>query len=132
VRRPRLLAVGQALNASGYARVMESVLPPLSATFETVLFAPTHRGPPLRRDGVEVRGSTILGDPYGRDELPRVLADVRPDVVLVQVDAEAFAMHAPALAGCAARVVAYCPVDWPHLRGAPAQALAACADQVVT
>src|SRR5215213_3135038 len=128
---PRLLAVGQALNASGYARVMESVMPLLADAFDVVLFAPNHRGPPLRRDGIAIRGSTILGDPYGREELPAVLADVRPDVVLVQVDAEQLPMHAPALAACEARVVAYCPIDWPELSPAVPRALAACAQQVV-
>jgi D-inositol-3-phosphate glycosyltransferase len=123
--RPRLLAVGQALNASGYARVMESLLPRLSATFDVVLFAPNHRGPPLRRDGIAISGSTILGDPYGREELPRVIEDVRPDVVLVQVDAALLPAHAPALAACDARVVAYCPVDWPELAPPVARALEA-------
>jgi glycosyltransferase involved in cell wall biosynthesis len=125
--RPRLLAVGQALNASGYARVMESLLPPLSGAFDVVLFAPTHRGPPLRRDGIEIRGSTILGDPFGREELPRVLEDVRPDVVLVQVDVALLPALAPALAAADARVVVYCPVDWPQ----PPPSLAF-ADDVVT
>lgn len=131
MRRPRLLAVGQALNASGYARVMESLLPRLTGTHDVVLFAPNHRGPPLRRDGFAIRGSTILGDPYGREELPSVLEDVRPDVVLVQVDAALFPAHAPALAACEARVVAYCPVDWPEMPPHVARALRA-ADRVVT
>ena len=121
--RPRLLAVGQALNASGYGRVMESLLPLLSDAFDVVLFAPAHRGLPLRRDGIEIRGSTLLGDPYGRVELPRLLARLAPDVVLVQVDAAAFPMHAPAIAAYEGRAVAYCPVDWPEIPPSIAEAL---------
>jgi D-inositol-3-phosphate glycosyltransferase len=124
VGRPRLLAVGQALNASGYGRVMESLLPLLSGTFDVVLFAPSHRGPSLRRDGIEIRGSTILGDPYGRVGLPRLLADLGPDVVLVQVDAAQFPMHAPAIAAYEGRAVAYCPVDWAEIPRSVAHALA--------
>ena len=123
--RPRLLAVGEALNASGYGRVMESVLPPLSRSFDTVLFAPGHFGPPVRRDGFEIRGSAKLGDPYGRLGLPPLLEELRPDVVLVQVDAMQFPIHAPAIAGYAGRTVAYCPVDWPDLPPGVAEALEA-------
>jgi glycosyltransferase involved in cell wall biosynthesis len=128
--RPRLLAVGQALNASGYGRVMESVLPLLGGTFDVVLFAPNHRGPPLHRDGIAIRGSTILGDPYGRVELPLILEEVRPDVVLVQVDAAQLPVHADALASSGARVVAYCPVDWPQISPSVAAALSV-VDRVV-
>jgi len=124
VGRPRLLAVGQALNASGYGRVMESLLPLLSGAFEVVLFAPNHREPSLHKNGIEIRGSTIRGDPFGRVELPRLLAELAPDVVLVQVDAAAFPMHAPAIAAYDGFAVAYCPVDWSEIPPSIAQALA--------
>jgi D-inositol-3-phosphate glycosyltransferase len=128
VARPRLLAVGQALNASGYARVMESLLTRLSGAFDAVLLAPNHHGRTVRRR-FEVRGSAMLGDPYGREQLPGVLDEVRPDAVLVQVDAAHFAIHAPALAAYrarrpGARLVAYCPVDWPELPPQVPRALA--------
>ncbi len=123
--RPRLLALGQALNASGYGRVMESLLPQLSGALDVVLFAPGHLGPALRRDGIEIRGSTVLGDPFGRVALPRVLEELEPDVVLVQDDVAALPMHVPALEGFAGRKVAYCPIDWPELAPPVADALAA-------
>ena len=112
---PRLLAVGQALNASGYGRVMESLLPRLSRALDVVLFAPGHHGPAQRRDGIEVRGGTVPGDPFGRVELPRVIAEVEPDVVLVQADAALFPMYADVLGPYGGATVAYCPVDWPEI-----------------
>ncbi|HEX8083732.1 MAG TPA: glycosyltransferase family 4 protein [Solirubrobacteraceae bacterium] len=119
----RLLAVGQALNASGYGRVMESLLPRLCGALDVVLFAPGRHGPAQRRDGVEIRGSTIAGDPFGRVGLPPLLAELDPDVVLVQADAALFPMYADVLGPYAGVTVAYCPVDWPEVPPSIADAL---------
>jgi D-inositol-3-phosphate glycosyltransferase len=52
----------------------------------------------------------VLGDLYGREQLPRLLAEHRPDVVLLHHDVEFFRVHEEALRGW--RTVLYCPIEW--------------------
>lgn len=83
------------------------------------LFAVAERGAPAPRP-FAVRGNELMGDVYGREQLPALLREVRPDVVLLHDDAGFFPIHAPALdeyraARPSARCVVYCPVDWPSL-----------------
>lgn len=115
---PRLLAVGEGLRATGYGRVMESVLEPLSRSFEVVLFAVNHRGSvPEGRRAYAVRGNELPGDAYGYEQLPGLLDEIEPEVVLLHRDSSFHSMHRSALdafraAHPSARVVAYCPGDW--------------------
>jgi glycosyltransferase involved in cell wall biosynthesis len=97
---------------------MESVLEPLSRAFEVVLFAVNHRGGgDAAPRAYEVRPNLLAGDNYGREQLPGLLEEVEPDVVLLHRDSTFFPMHRRALATYRARrpdarVVAYCPLDW--------------------
>jgi glycosyltransferase involved in cell wall biosynthesis len=116
----RLLAVGEALGGTGYGRVMESVLAPLSRGIEVVLFAVDFRGGATDLP-FEVRANEVPGDNYGVDQLPALLEEVDPDVVLLHRNAPFFSMHQPALSAFRvrrpdARVVVYSPAD----RTAPA------------
>lgn len=124
--RPRLLAVGEAFGATGYGRVMESVMPRLGRTFEVVVFAvdlhEERSGDGARAcagagAGFEVRPNALPGDNYGVDQLPGLLDELDPDVVLLHRDSTFFPMHREALAAFRARrpdarVVAYCPLDF--------------------
>jgi glycosyltransferase involved in cell wall biosynthesis len=103
----RLLAVGEGLGGSGYGRVMETLLAELAGTFEVTLFAVDHRGP----DSGWVRGNRVPGDNYGVDQLPALLEEVDPDVVLLHRNAAFHSMHRTALAASRARVVVYSPAD---------------------
>jgi D-inositol-3-phosphate glycosyltransferase len=119
VPRARLLAVGQGLIPTGYARVAESVLARIGHAFEATLFAINHYGPDAN-GSFDLRGNRLLGDPYGREQLPGLLRELKPDVVLVHHDASLYPVHAAALdayraARPDARVVVYCPTDWPNL-----------------
>jgi hypothetical protein len=112
----RLLAVGEALGATGYGRVMESVLAPLSRSgVEVVLFAVDFRGDPGAAElPFAVRPNVVPGDNYGVDQLPRVLDEVEPDVVLFHRNAPFFSMHRDAWASFrerrpGARAVVYSP-----------------------
>src|SRR4051812_18259003 len=100
---------------------MESVLTPLSRSgVEVVLFAVDFRGD---GDGVadvpfDVRANELPGDNYGVDQLPRLLEEVDPDVVLLHRSAPFFSMHRDTLASFRARrpdfrVVVYSPADRP-------------------
>jgi glycosyltransferase involved in cell wall biosynthesis len=95
---------------------MESVLEPLSGAFDVVLFAVNHRGGG-GAGGFEVRANLVPGDNYGVEQLPGLLDEIRPDVVLLHHDATFFPMHRATLDAyrerCPdTRVVAYCPLDW--------------------
>jgi D-inositol-3-phosphate glycosyltransferase len=103
----RLLAVGEGLGSSGYGRVMETLLAELAGTFGVTLFAVDHRGP----DSGFVRGNRVAGDNYGAGQLPALLEEVDPDVVLLHRNAAFFSMHREALAASRARVVVYSPAD---------------------
>ena len=127
--RRRLLAVGEGLRATGYGRAMESVLGRLSGAFEVVLFAVDYRGelPDGERRGFEVRANRVAGDNYGYEQLPGLLDELDPDVVLLHRDSSFFPMHAATLDAYrarrpGARVVAYCPLDWSRVRPALASA----------
>jgi D-inositol-3-phosphate glycosyltransferase len=129
VPRPRLLAVGEGLRATGYGRVMESLLGPLARAFEVVLFAvnqPGPVGPEAGRLGFEVRANGLPGDAYGFEQLPGLLEEIEPDVVLLHRDSRFHSMHTGTLAAYrerrpSARVVAYCPLDWERVPGSLAQ-----------
>src|SRR4051794_36458103 len=112
---PRLLAVGEGLGSTGYARVMESLLPRLTPAFEGTLFAVDARGPAPPRP-YAIRTSR-LGDAYGSEQLPPLLDELEPDVVLLHRNSSFYSMHAATLERYRsrrpdARVVVYCPADW--------------------
>jgi glycosyltransferase involved in cell wall biosynthesis len=97
---------------------MEDVLTPLSRAFEVVLFAVNHRGPvPDEQRSFTLRANRVLGDAYGCEQLPGLLEELEPDVVLLHRDSPFHSMHQATLDAYrarrpGARVVAYCPLDW--------------------
>jgi D-inositol-3-phosphate glycosyltransferase len=130
----RILAIGQARSPTGYARVLESVLARLVATFDVTLFAVNYRGPGSNRSPTVIP-NRVLGDPYGREQLPAILAQHEPDLVLIHHDPYMYAIHRPALAAHRRRfpnckVVVYCPIDSPTAQHVEIARLAD-ADEVV-
>ena len=124
--RPRLLAVGQAALPSGYTRVLAGVLEQLRREFEVTLFAiDACDGRPAPGRPYAVRENSV-GDLHGRMELPGVLLDAEPDVVLFQHDLDLWCVNRPAVDEYrarrpGARAVVYGPVDEataPRLAGA--------------
>ncbi|MDQ4124129.1 MAG: glycosyltransferase family 4 protein [Actinomycetota bacterium] len=79
--------------------------------------------------GTRVVVNTLLGDPYGREQLPGLLDEVRPDVVLLHHDLYLYSVLRESLDSC--RVVVYCPVEWAGTRPGNLRTLAG-ADVVVT
>lgn len=133
--RPALLAVGQALVPTGYARVTHEVLSRLTGRFDVTLFGVNHRGE-ARSAPFAVRPNRLLGDPLGREQLPAVLDEVGPDVVLLFHDPEFYLVHASALDEYrrrrpGARVVVYLPLEWTDMPAGNLRTLAG-ADRVVT
>ena len=86
--------------------------------------------------GVRVVVNGLLGDPYGREQLPRLLEEVGPDVVLLHHDLYLYSVLEEALTAFRSTrphvsVVVYCPVEWASTRPGNVQTLAG-ADVVVT
>jgi glycosyltransferase involved in cell wall biosynthesis len=117
-RRRCLLAIGQALTPTGYARVLQHITSELARAFEVVVFGLNYRGTEIEAP-IRIVPNRSLGDPYGREQLPALLERVRPSIVLIHHDAYMYAIHEPALTPyrpeCA--VVVYCPVDSANDRG---------------
>lgn len=86
------------------------------------LFALNNRDPGTAVPGTKVVVNGLLGDPYGREQLPRLLDEVRPDVVLLHHDLYLYSVLEEALTAYrttrpGVSVVVYCPVEWettPH------------------
>lgn len=132
--RPRLLAVGHGLRPTGYARVLEGVLPLLADAFEVTLFTLNHYGdpPPRTGDGLpyELRTNQLLGDRTGSVQLPALLRELEPDAVLLHDDTFMLPSQREALddyrrARPAARAIAWCPLDWLRVPLLVARGLAA-------
>ena len=63
----------------------------------------------------------LLGDLYGREQLPALLAEHQPDVVLLHHDVDFFPVHEAALRG--RTTVLYCPIEWEATRAEALRAL---------
>jgi D-inositol-3-phosphate glycosyltransferase len=113
--RHRILAVGQAVQPTGYARVMISILERLcrSPEFELLQFAFNYRGVEIT-DPWRIEPNRLLGDPYGREQMPGLLREFRPDLVYMCHDPWLWNIHAGAMAEApgSPKSVFYCPVDW--------------------
>jgi D-inositol-3-phosphate glycosyltransferase len=129
--RRRLLVVGHAFRPSGYARVLASLLPLLANDFETTLFAVNHYGDAPTASGAlpyALRTRALMGDTTGREQLPALLRELEPDVVLLHNNGFVFQSQRPALDEYrrerpSARAVAWCPLDWLRLPRPVARAL---------
>jgi glycosyltransferase involved in cell wall biosynthesis len=129
MNRPRLLAVGEAGSPTGYARAMEGLLPGLCHVFDTTLLAVNHRGAPLAGRAYEVRSNELPGDVRGFEQLPALLDELEPNLVLLHGNSDAYLTHRATLGPYRARrpdarVVVYTPVDWPEQVPAIPQSLA--------
>lgn len=118
--RLRVLAVGHACSPTGYARVLDNVLSRLSNSFEVTLLGLNYRGSAVDRGSYRIVPNSLIGDPYGREQLPALLEDLAPDIVLVHHDPEMYSVHRETLVAYRqrrpdARVVVYCPIEWPTI-----------------
>jgi D-inositol-3-phosphate glycosyltransferase len=114
--------------------VLESILARLSEDFECVLFGVNYRGPAVERS-FRVIPNGLIGDPYGREQLPSLLEDLTPDVVLIHHDPAMYSVHRDALIAHKQRhprtkAVVYCPIEWPSISAGTLQTMAD-ADAVV-
>jgi hypothetical protein len=113
MRRQRILVLGEILLPSGYATVLQNLLPFLEDLCEIHVFARSYSGPP-RAEGWTVHPNAVEGDVWGVEQVPVLLDRIRPDLVWVIYDCRSLS-GAPA----GARKVAdgsLLPDRWPESR----------------
>ncbi|HEX8499651.1 MAG TPA: glycosyltransferase [Pyrinomonadaceae bacterium] len=110
--RPRILVAGDAAVPTGFARVMEGVFGPLSASYEIHHLGTNYRGDP-HGYGWRVYPAEVGGDRWGANRLVPLVEKLRPRLVFALNDVwvqhaylnELRKMKEPP------PVVLYCPVD---------------------
>jgi glycosyltransferase involved in cell wall biosynthesis len=110
MRRQRILVLGEILLPSGYATVLQNLLPFLEDLCEIHVFARSYSGPPPARGGVD--GTPKCGRGRRVEQVPVLLDRIRPDLVWVIYDAVLYLVHQRALARWP--TVLYCPIDGPN------------------
>jgi glycosyltransferase involved in cell wall biosynthesis len=119
--------IGQAVHATGYARVLHNICEHLQNQFEILHFGINYRGAP-RNTGWRIRPNELTGDLLGRKALPDLLRQFAPDLTFICHDIGLYKVHEPALQefkqAHAARVVVYCPVEFPFIEPEVAAGLA--------
>ena len=99
--------------------MLAEVLPRLANAWDITLFALNARKPGMspQLQGVNVIPNLLMGDIYGREQLPGLLERYQPNVVLLHHDFLIYEVHQEALdayrrVNPSARVVVYCPIEW--------------------
>jgi len=111
-QKPRVLAVGHGSAATGFSRVLDSLIHRLSQKYEFHHFATNHRS-----ERVEGRwpiyGNPDRRDSNGLDRLAELIQQIEPKIVLMLNDLWFCCVHAHRLESMPYRPVlmAYCPVD---------------------
>lgn len=112
------MIIGQALSPTGYARVIDSLLPFLVEAVIVYYFGINSNTQPVSRTDWVLLPNPNKEDIYGLEILPAVIKQARPTVVLLVNDLYVYSIYKPYLkAGCpAAKIILYGPVHGIHLR----------------
>ena len=85
-RRPKLLAIGPALDQSSYARVLHGILRCLAKDWDIDQLAVNYRGPAQICDEGgrwQIHPNNNIGDRFGIAQAPELIARLAPDVVFI-------------------------------------------------
>lgn len=113
-RRPRILAIGDAVAPTGFARVIRSVLGPLADRYDITQLATNYDGDPHDWPWSLFPAEPGGGDDRGAIRLPSLLAHVRPDLVFIVNDLWLAGRYAEIVREQGLTelpVVAYCPIE---------------------
>ena len=110
--RPRILIAGDAAVPTGFARVMESIFGPLSASYEIHHLGTNYRGDPHPYDW-KVYPAELGGDRWGAHRVAALVEKLRPRLVFILNDIWVQHAYLGELRKLkdAPPVVLYCPVD---------------------
>src|SRR5882724_5322157 len=112
--RPRLLVVGDAVAATGFARVLHSVLGHLEPDYEIHHLGINYHGDP-HDSPWKIYPAKLGGDLQGIGRLPAMMERLQPRLVFMLNDIWVLAMYMGQLGKLAeareARLVMYCPIE---------------------
>ncbi|WP_218082799.1 glycosyltransferase family 4 protein [Anthocerotibacter panamensis] len=110
--KPRLLAVGEAVVSSGFARVLHSLLGRLQAHYEIHQLGLCYQGDPHPYPW-NIYPARTGGDFYGVGRIRQLIERVRPNLVLIINDLGPLGDYMEALRSEQdnLKIVLYCPID---------------------
>jgi D-inositol-3-phosphate glycosyltransferase len=110
--RPRVLAVGHGASATGFSRVLDTLIRQLGDRYDFHHFATNHRSDRVAGDW-PIYGNSDRLDANGLDRLGELIGLLQPQIVLLLNDLWFCSLHANRLKSAPERpqLVAYCPVD---------------------
>lgn len=112
--RPRLLAVGDAVAATGFARVLHNVLGPLQDTYEIHHIGVNYHGDP-HDFGWKIYPAKLGGDLQGVGRLLPMIESLQPRLIFLLNDlwilVDYWKQLADAVRGTDVKTVMYCPID---------------------
>jgi D-inositol-3-phosphate glycosyltransferase len=113
-QRPRLLAVGDAVAATGFARVLHNVLAPLADSYEIHHVGVNYHGDP-HDFGWKIYPAKLGGDVMGAGRLLPLVESLEPRLIFLVNDLwvlrDYWKQIADAVRGTGAKTVMYCPID---------------------
>ena len=115
--KPVLLCIGPGGSSTGYSRVLDTLMGNIYQTFDVTHFAINLARYPAKKIPYRLICNQLLGDIFGREQLPRLLEEVKPDLVLLCHDPGFWEVHRIALQTYQksfkhVRTVFYCPIEW--------------------
>jgi len=110
--RPRILIVGDAVAATGFARVMHSVFEPLKDKYEIHHLGINYHGDP-HDTGWKIYPAKLGGDLQGVSRLVPLIRELNPELVFILNDIWVLASYMKQLRDLEnkPKVVMYCPID---------------------
>jgi D-inositol-3-phosphate glycosyltransferase len=110
--KPLMLAIGDAVAATGFARVMHAILDPLCDDFEVHHLGVNYLGDPHDRRW-RIYPANSGGDLHGIGRIVPLMKKLQPDVVFMMSDVWMLSRYMQAVreADPDVPVVAYCPID---------------------
>lgn len=110
--QPRILAVGDAVAPTGFARVTESILERLCFKYKFFHLGLNYKGDPHDLKW-KVYPAGLNGDPYGMNRLEELIRKIRPHLIFLIGDLWTLMQYAGILARLSDRppAVAYFPVE---------------------
>ena len=118
--RPKLLWIGDATVATGFAKVTHNVLDHLQKDWDISVLGLNYLGDPYPYDyPVYPCRTPEFGDAFGTQRFPNLVTEIRPDLVVIQNDPwniPSYMQHLEGIAD-APPVVATMPVDGKNCRG---------------
>jgi glycosyltransferase involved in cell wall biosynthesis len=85
--KQRLLVIGDGASATGFSRVLSSIIPHLTGKYEVHHFALSYTGPMFQPEsGYTVYPNVVRGDGFGVEQLPPLVKKIRPHLALILND----------------------------------------------